>query len=94
MVSWWLEIVVEHDLKSHHLRLLRLGCEAWDRAQQARKLLDAEGITFTDKNGDPRSRPEVAIERDSRTAFGRIVKELNLNAPGPKQYNSIGWPIP
>ena len=60
------------------MRLLTLACEAWDRAVQARVALEEHGLVFTDRFGSPRPRPELAVERDSRIAFARLVRELNL----------------
>lgn len=83
--KWWGIIVREFELEQHHLRLLRLACEAWDRCQQAREIIDRDGISYVDRFGAPRMRPECAIERDSRIAFARLVRELNLDsAPGPE----------
>jgi phage terminase small subunit len=82
--KWWLSVVTEYFLEEHHVKILTLAAETWDRAQQAREALAASGLTYEDRFGCPRSRPEVAIERDSRIAFARLVRELNLdiNPPG------------
>lgn len=80
---WFKEVVQEFELESHHLRLLRLAGESWDRGQQAREALEKEGLTFLDRFGQPHARPEVAIERDSRIAFARILRELALDVPAP-----------
>ncbi len=78
--SWWSEVKAAYDLDRHHERLLVAACEAWDRHAQARRLLARHGLTFTDRFGQPHARPEVAIERDSRLAFARLVRDLNLDA--------------
>jgi phage terminase small subunit len=59
------------------------ACEAWDRSEQAREALAKHGMTYEDRFGAPRSRPEIAIERDSRLAFARLVRELGLNVAPP-----------
>ncbi len=71
-------------LEEHHLRLLLMAAEAWDRCVQAREILAETGLTFEDRFGQPRSRPEVAIERDSRIAFARLLRELDLDVEPPK----------
>ena len=65
------------------MRLLTLASEAWDRGQQARKLLATHGLVYVDRFGAPRARPEVAIERDSRLAFARLLRELDLDIDPP-----------
>jgi phage terminase small subunit len=72
-----------YELEPHHLRLLQLAGEAWDRSQQAREALDQHGMTFDDRFGAPHARPEVAIERDARLAFARLVRELDLDVDTP-----------
>lgn len=83
--KWWQSIIAEYELESHHLRLLRLAAEAWDRCQQARRRLQKHGMTYDDRFGQPKSRPEVAIERDSRLAFARLVRELGFDVADPDQ---------
>ena len=82
---WWLRVVADYDLEEHHVRLLTLAGEAWDRCQQAREALAKHGLTYTDRFGSPRSRPEVVIERDSRLAFTRVLRELALDVEVPAE---------
>ena len=81
--AWWSGVVAGWQLDEHHVRMLTLAAEAWDRGQAARAALEAEGLTYEDRFGQPRARPEVAIERDSRIAFARLVRELDLDRPPP-----------
>lgn len=83
--KWWKAVVGDWDLESHHIRLLTLAAESWDRCQQARKRLAKHGLTYTDRFDQPRSRPEIGIERDSRIAFVRILRELDLDVDPPRE---------
>ena len=78
--KWFAGVVADYDLDDHHLRLLTLAGESWDRGQQARVILAKEGLTFVDRLGTPRARPEVGIERDSRISFARLLRELGLDS--------------
>ncbi|MDI7865050.1 P27 family phage terminase small subunit [Rhizobiaceae bacterium n13] len=80
---WWKSVVTDYELEPHHLKLLALACESWDRTQQARAILDREGICVTDDRKNVRAHPAVAIEKDSRIAFARLVRELDLDTEGP-----------
>jgi len=77
--AWWRAVVAGYALEPHHAMLLTLAGEAWDRSVEAREALAVCGLTFTDRFGQPHARPEVAIERDSRLAFARLVRELDLD---------------
>ncbi len=81
--AWWVAVATEYQLESHHRRLLTLACESWDRGVQAREALAAHGTTYTDRWGQPRARPEVAMERDARIGFARLVRELALDIEPP-----------
>lgn len=76
---WWRSIVDAYELESHDVRILTLACETWDRCTQAREALLQHGTTFMDRFGQPRSRPEVAVERDSKITFARLIRELKLD---------------
>jgi P27 family predicted phage terminase small subunit len=80
---WWANVVEGWDLDEHHVRLLTAAGEAWDRAQQAREALAEHGVVFVDRFGQPHARPEVAMERDSRIAFARLLRELALDVEEP-----------
>jgi phage terminase small subunit len=83
MARWWDQVVKEHELEPHRLHLLHLACQAKDRCEQAREAIAEHGSTYVDRFGAPRLRPEVAIERDSRQAFARLLRDLDLRAPSP-----------
>jgi P27 family predicted phage terminase small subunit len=94
--AWWLSIAEEFALESHHERLLTAACEAWDRCQQARLTVEAEGLTFVGRDSSIKPHPAVAIERDSRALFGRLIHQLGLdkvsepNKPG-RPAHGFGW---
>ncbi|PVZ47915.1 P27 family phage terminase small subunit [Thalassobacter stenotrophicus] len=83
--DWWQHVQNDFALEAHHIRLLTLACEAWDRGAQARAILDAQGLTYLDRFGAPKARPEVNVERDSRIAFARLLRELDLDVDGPTE---------
>ena len=78
-------VVATYELEEHHTRLLQLAAEAWDRAQDARTALRKHGVIYHDRFGQPCARPEVAIERDSRLAFARLLRELQLDVEAPPE---------
>jgi phage terminase small subunit len=83
--AWFEAVVAEYALEEHHVRLLTLAAEAFDRSQQAREALREQGLFIEDRFGQLRPHPAVAVERDSRIAFARLIRELNLEgepAPG------------
>ena len=81
--EWWDALVRAYELDAHHLDLLQQAAECWDRKELARKVLDSDGLTFNDRFGQPKPRPEVAVERDSRLAFARMLRELALDVVQP-----------
>jgi P27 family predicted phage terminase small subunit len=81
--KWWVSTVEAYELHEHHLRLLQLACEAWDRSQAARELLAAEGLTVRTETGGRKAHPAVAVERDARLAVARFIRELDLDVEPP-----------
>ena len=82
--KWFTEVVTTYLLEPHHLRLLQLAAEAWDRCQQARMAIGREGLVLVSSG---RAHPAVAIERDSRLAFARLIRELDLDAEPPASWS-------
>ena len=77
---WFVSVTKDFELESHHFKLSIKACEAHDRGEQAREAIAKFGMTYEDRFGAPRARPECSIERDSRLAFARLVRELGLDA--------------
>ena len=82
--AWWREGVADYHLEAHHERLLTMAGEAFDRATEARETIEAEGAYFKDRIGCPKAHPAVAVERDARVLFARLIRELDLDGePSP-----------
>jgi phage terminase small subunit len=77
--AWFRDVMEAYELEKHHIRLLTLACESWDRGELAREALAEHGMTFTDRFGAPHARPEVAVARDATIAFARLLRELDLD---------------
>ena len=82
---WWTAVAEQWILEEHHLRLLTLAGEAWDRGQEARAVIRREGLTCATKAGGPRLHPCVRVETDSRVAFARLLRELDLDVTPPAE---------
>ena len=86
--AWWREVVRDYALEPHHLRLLQAACESWDRLQQARELLATDGLVVHGREGGVRPHPAVAIERDCKIGFARLIRELDLDVEPPSSLRS------
>ena len=93
--QWFDQICREYQLESQHLRILQLAAEAWDSYQGARDDLAEHGTTFKNKFGDIKPHPSVSLMQNSRLAFLRCLRELNLDVsppdsprPNPLKYSS------
>src|ERR1700737_3375265 len=81
--KWFTSVVEEYELEPHHIKLLILASESWDRGCQAREALAEHGICYTDRFGAPRKRPEVSVAEASTIAFARLTRELDLDCGSP-----------
>lgn len=86
--AWFGAVCADYQLESHHIRLLTHACEAFDRCTQAREILATEGVTIPTGGGGCKAHPAIAIERDSRLAFARLVRELDLDYEPPSSARS------
>jgi Phage terminase, small subunit len=78
--AWWRATVEEFELEPHQIRTLSEAAFAWDRCQQARALVNHQGLVVQDASGELRAHPAVAIEHDSRIAYLRAMHQLDLDA--------------
>lgn len=58
--------------------LLQSGLEAFDRLQEARKTIAAEGAVTRDRWGQSKPHPAVGIERDARNQMHSAFRLLRL----------------
>ena len=80
---WWESVVAGWELDPHHLRLLTLAAEAWDRCQQAREEIRRDGLTTSTREGGAKLHPACRVEASSQIAFMRALRELDLDIAGP-----------
>ena len=88
--EWWHSVHEDYDLEPHHTRLLTLAAEAFDRCGQAREAIAKEGMTLATADGGLKAHPAVAIERDARLAFARLIRELGLDVEAPAERRPPG----
>jgi P27 family predicted phage terminase small subunit len=77
--KFWRTVLSTYELSTAELELLKRCCEAMDRLDQARKLLDEEGLVTVDKYGQTKAHPAAVIESQARTAVARLLRELKLD---------------
>jgi len=92
--AWYAQIVEEYALEPHALRTLQAAGEAWDRYEQAREIVDAEGCIVRDRFKQPKKHPACGIELDARTAYLRAMRELGLDADPPDAARPPGLRYP
>jgi hypothetical protein len=77
----WLSATGDFEIDPPGLELLRLACEALDRADEARVAIERDGAYIAGRYADIRPHPALAVERDSRLAAARLIRELGLLDP-------------
>ena len=82
---WWREVASSWELEGHHLRLLTLAAEAWDRGAQAREQIARDGLTTPTRDGGLKLHPAARVENGCRLAFARLLRELDLDVDPPAE---------
>jgi phage terminase small subunit len=64
--------------------VLTTAAESWDRLQQARRVIAKEGLSTKTRDGQ-KVHPAIQVERASRIAFLRALRELDLDIAEPTE---------
>ena len=59
--------------------LLETACTMLQRADDARQLIQAEGLVLKDRFGQAKPHPAVAVERDARSLLISSLRALKLD---------------
>ena len=83
--KWFREVLAEYDLEPHHVKLLTLAAEAWDRSAEAEKAIRKFGVLYKDPGSDkPKVNPCIKVKEQAEIIFARLLRELNLDIEPPK----------
>lgn len=82
--AWWDAVVRDFKLEPWQFGILEAAADALDRMLAARALVIEHGELVADSRGGLKLNPACALERDSRTAYLRAVRELALDTPVPE----------
>lgn len=85
----WQQTANSFTLKATEYELLRLALEALDRAEQARVMLAEDGLTSRGRYCQVLAHPMIAVERDSRLAAARLLKQLGLSEAPAAQVSPL-----
>jgi len=83
--EWWRGIVRTYELEPHHLKLLTLLCESWDRLLLIRRRIKRDGMFIRNRLGELKAHPGLAAERQERVVFARLLRELDLDTEPPPE---------
>jgi len=76
--KWWSGVMADYLIEDHMIPTVTCAAQAFDRMEQARVILVKDGLTVDCRDGK-KTHPAVGIERDSRLAYLRAVRELCLS---------------
>jgi P27 family predicted phage terminase small subunit len=86
---WWKMVLENFDLEESELPLLEAACVSWDRACEARRLIDEQGLTVSDRFGQLKANPACGIERDSLATYGRLIRQLGFGTSETESYELV-----
>ncbi len=83
--AWWTNIVENYQLQPWQIPTLTMAARCMDRISQAEKEIAEFGISFVDSRGERKKAPAVMVEREQKTIYARLVRELCLDTEPPKE---------
>jgi phage terminase small subunit len=75
----WREVLTDYDLSGAEQAIFEEALRSLERADEARRQVDRDGPVYLDRWSRPKVHPLVSVERDSRAAFIRGMRELGLD---------------
>jgi hypothetical protein len=75
--AWWVSVESGWSLDVDELALLGEASRCIDRIEQARRQIKRDGLMVTGLHGR-RVHPLLAVERDNRVLFARLLGQLGL----------------
>jgi P27 family predicted phage terminase small subunit len=76
---WWRSVMDEFALESHHVALLTAAAEAFDRKEEARRIVADEGAVIRNRFDVPVPHPAVSIENAAAVRMARLLREIGLD---------------
>ena len=74
----WDAILGELDFSTSELETLKVGIECLRRREQARALIDKEGLVVTSGTGTPHKHPAIEIEKTAHAGWIAAFRALSL----------------
>ena len=88
--AWFRRVVQDYEFRTGaEIELLVQAASTLDRIEQCRDQIKTDGLTVPTAGGGCKPHPAANIERDNRTLFARLCRELRLNEPAPDEQNRI-----
>jgi hypothetical protein len=76
----WADITSEYDVSdAAGIQLLAIACQALDRAETLRAIIDKEGVMIQNKQGNTREHPALKQELNNRCFVVRTLSRLGLS---------------
>lgn len=72
-------VTENYELEEHQKKILLSACECWDRVTEAKERIEKDGAYVRDRFDQLKAHPGIIVERDNRTLFARLMRELNLD---------------
>lgn len=78
----WSRLITEYGIRdAAGLAVLEQAARAFDRAEEARRMLDRDGCVVKDRWGQKKAHPAATVERDARAAFLAAIRQLGVEIP-------------
>jgi phage terminase small subunit len=88
------KILAEFALEDEHdIRRLDLAAHCLDRIEECQKFIKSDGLFIKDRFEQMKEHPASKAERDNKSLFARLIRELGLDleppteSRPPRQYN-------